>query len=101
MGRTEKLDRELSIHQHHIFHRVAFFLAAIMAFLLICIFGALDASFGAIMAKRGGGSWLTGSSSTSSAGTWLSPNRSAKCSIERAGASPRLLRVACKTGSKV
>src|SRR5262245_56358785 len=39
-----------------IFQGVAFFLAAITAFLFILVLGAWDASFSAIMAKRGGGS---------------------------------------------
>ena len=54
LGRTEKHDAQLRIDQDEIFHRVTFFLAAIMAFLFIRIFGALDASFSSVMAKRGG-----------------------------------------------
>ncbi len=98
---TEKLDRQLFIHSQDIVHRVACFLAARMACLVIRIFGALDASFSAIMAKRGDRSWLRGSCSTGKAGSWLSPKRCAKCSSERAGASPWLLRATCKTGNKV
>src|SRR5947209_20037819 len=93
MRRAEKPDAEFSIHQQHILHGVTFFLAAIMAFLLIRIFGALDASFSSIMAKRGGCSWLCASGSTCSVGIPLCANRCCKCSIERAGASPRLLSV--------
>jgi hypothetical protein len=51
---AEKRNRKVSIHQHDLLHRVTCFLAAVMAFLVIWIFGALDASVGAIMAKRGG-----------------------------------------------
>src|SRR5204862_5118676 len=101
MGRAQKLDRQLLIHQQHILHRVTFFLAAIMAFLLSCIFGTLDASLGTIMAKRGGLSGLCTSGSTSEAAIVLSAKRCAKCSIERAGASPSLLNVVCNTGNKV
>ena len=101
MGGAEKLDRELLIHQHYIFHGVTFFLAALLAFLLICVFGALNASFGSIMAIRGGLAGLTASGSMGSIGTSSSPKRCAKDSIERAGASPSLLNVICKTGNNV
>src|SRR5438874_10024918 len=101
MRLTEKLNRELSIDQHDILHGVTFFLAAVVAFLLIRIFGALDTSFGSIMAKRGGLAWLTACGSSASVGIWLSPKRCAKCSSERAGASPKVLSVVCKTGNKV
>src|SRR5205085_12603098 len=111
---AKKLDRQLLIHQQHILHGVTFFLAAIMAFLLSRIFGTLDASIGAIMAKRGELSGLcapgstseaaigrSSSGSTGGAAIVLSANRCAKCSIERAGASPSLLNVVCKTGNNV
>ena len=58
--------------------------------------GTLDTSFGAIMAKRGGLSCRCGSVDTR-----LCSNCCAKCSIERAGASPSRLSVVCKTGNKV
>src|SRR5438876_841492 len=50
----------------------------------------LDASLGAIMAKRGELSGRGPSGSTSEAGIVLSAKRCANCSIERAGASPSL-----------
>jgi hypothetical protein len=53
IGLTQKEDGEGSIDQQHVFHRVALSLAAITARLLKRILGALDAPFGAIMAKRG------------------------------------------------
>jgi hypothetical protein len=87
MRRTEKLDRERSIHQPHMFHRLTCFLAALLAGLLMRVFGALDASFGAIMAKRGGLSLSATSGSSASPGPWLSPKRWAKCSSEPAGAA--------------
>lgn len=93
--------RQLRIHQDDILHRMTFFLAALMAFLLSRVCGTLDASLGAIMAKRGGLSWLGASCPSSSGGTMLSANRCANSSIDRAGASPSLLSVICKTGNKV
>src|SRR5436305_10790559 len=101
MRLTEKLDAELPIDQDYVLHGMAFFLAAIIAFLLIRIFGALDTSLGSIMAKRGTLSWLCTSASTEQVCTEGSPNRSANCSMERAGASPRVLRVLCSTGNNV
>ena len=53
IGVTEKEDRERRVDQQHIFHRVAFFLAAIIARLLSRVLGAPDAAFGAIVPKRG------------------------------------------------
>jgi hypothetical protein len=53
LSRTEKDNTQLFIDQHDIFYGVTFLLAAIMTFLFIFIFGTLDASLGAIMAKRG------------------------------------------------
>lgn len=44
-GLAQKRDRELPIHSHHMLHRVALFLAARLACLLIRIFGGLDASW--------------------------------------------------------
>ena len=90
MRLTEKGDAELPIDQDHVLHRMALFLAALLAFLLIRIFGAWDTSFGSIMAKRGALSWLCTSDSTEQVCTEGSPNRSANCSMERAGASPRV-----------
>jgi hypothetical protein len=53
-GRTQQEDGERRIDQAHMFHRMAFLLAAITARLLSRILGILDAPFGAIVAKRGG-----------------------------------------------
>jgi len=53
MRLAEKLDFELFINQKDIFHRVAFFLAEILAFLFILVFRALDPSLCSIMTKRG------------------------------------------------
>ena len=59
IGRTQKEDGERRVDQQHIFHRVAFLLAAITARLLSRILGTFDAPFGAIVAKRGEARWLT------------------------------------------
>src|SRR5207302_11176454 len=88
MRRAEKRNAEVLLHQHDVLHRMAFFLAARMAFLLSRVCGTLDAPFGAIMAKRGGLSWLWASYPCASVSTMLWSNRCAKCSIERAGPSP-------------
>ena len=53
IGRTEKENRECRVDQQHVFHRMVFFLAAIIARLLSRILGALDAPFGAVVAERG------------------------------------------------
>jgi hypothetical protein len=50
---TQTEDLEHGIDQQHVFDRVALFLAAITARLLNRIRGALDASFGPVVAKRG------------------------------------------------
>jgi hypothetical protein len=50
---TEKEDREGRIDQQDIFHRVILFLAAITLRLCSHVLGADDASFGAVMGKRG------------------------------------------------
>jgi hypothetical protein len=53
IGVTQKEDRERRVDQQHIFHGMAFFLAAITPRLLNRILGTLDAPCGAVMAKRG------------------------------------------------
>lgn len=49
----EKQNEERRIDQQYVLYGVTLFLAAIAAFLFICIFGTLDPSFGSVMAKRG------------------------------------------------
>ena len=53
VGVTEKEDGERGVDEQHIFHRVALFLAAIIARLFNRVLGTLDAPFGPIVAKRG------------------------------------------------
>ena len=101
MGRTQKQADERGIDQQHIFHRVVFFLAAITPRLFSRVLGADDASFGAVMGKRGDADAAVGPVTTgagaSSSGTTLvatsasaTPSRWAKAVRERAGASPRV-----------
>jgi hypothetical protein len=103
IGLTQKEDRECRVDQQHVFHRMVFFLAAITARLLSRILGALDAPFGAIVAKRGeavadagaaaSGSDVLGSSSVgltrAAASASVIPRRFAKSAKDRVGASPR------------
>jgi hypothetical protein len=53
IGITQKEDQQRRVDQQHVLHGVALFLTAITARLLSRILGALDAPFGAIVAKRG------------------------------------------------
>ena len=53
IGITQKEDRECVVDQQHIVHRMALFLAAIIARLLSRILGTPDAPRGAIRPKRG------------------------------------------------
>jgi hypothetical protein len=53
IGLTEKDHRQCGVDQQHVFHRMAFFLAAITARLLSRILGAHDAPFRPIVPKRG------------------------------------------------
>jgi hypothetical protein len=53
VGLTEKENGQRGVDQQDVFHRVALFLAAIIARLLSRILGTPDAPFGPIMPKRG------------------------------------------------
>jgi hypothetical protein len=106
MGLTQKEDGERRVDQQHVFHRVASFLAAITARLLKRILGALDAPFGAIVAKRGeagagaaaGGADVVGGPSVgttrAAASASATPRRFAKSCTNRVGASPNVRSVA-------
>jgi hypothetical protein len=113
IGVTQKKDREYSIDQQHVFHRMACFLAAITARLCSRIVGALDAPFGAIMPKRGeadagmdaaGGSAGVGGPSggtiRAAASASATPRRFANSVTDRGGASPSVRSVACRTTNK-
>ena len=107
IGRTQEEDGERRIDQQHIFHCMAFLLAAITARLLSRILGTLDAPFGAIVAKRGeagagaggsprvGGSLVGTTSAVASAAA--TPRRFASSVTDRVGASPSVCSVACST----
>src|SRR5262245_41734948 len=102
VGVAQKEDEEQGIDQEHIFYRVVSFLAAITLFLCNRVLGADDASFGAVMGKRGAAGRSTGASSsaptTLAASAAAPPSRCARAVRERAGASPRARRAANSTG---
>jgi hypothetical protein len=111
IGVTQKEDHERGVDQQHVFHRVAFFLAAITARLFNRVLGALDAPFGAIVPKRGeaatgveaaavgvdavGGTGVGMTTAAASASATL--RRWANAFTDRAGASPSAHSVACRT----
>jgi hypothetical protein len=108
---TQKENRECRVDQQHVFDRVALFLATLTARLLSRSLGALDAPFGAILAKRGETGAEVGATaggavglSSSSVGTTraaasasATPIRWASAGKDRVGASPRVRSVVCKT----
>jgi len=109
---AQKEDRERRVDQQHVLHGVALFLTAITARLLSRILGALDAPFGAIMAKR----WETGAGATSggsvgvgspavgtimaAASASATPRRWANVVKDRVRASPSMRSAACKTTNR-
>jgi hypothetical protein len=111
IGLTQKENREPSIDQQHVFDRVALFLAAITARLLSRILGALDAPFGAVVAKRGEAGVEAGAaagradigadpsdgSTMAAAAASAMPSRLAKSATHRVGASPNARSVARST----
>jgi hypothetical protein len=103
IGRTQEEDGERRIDQQHIFHCMAFLLAAITARLLSRILGTLDAPFGAIMAKRGeasGSAGVDGSlvgTTNDVASASATPRRFASSITDRVGASPSVRSVARST----
>ena len=52
VGITQERNATASLGKQDVFHRMAFFLAAITRFLLKAILGAADWSFGAVVKKR-------------------------------------------------
>ena len=66
IGVAQKQNRDQGVDQQHVFHAMAFFLAAIAAFLFIRVLGARDASLGSIMAKRGAVASATAATGTAS-----------------------------------
>src|SRR3989449_11668606 len=96
--RTEKEDREQSIHEQDIFDCMVLFLAAITLGLFSRVLGADDAPFRPVMGKRGDAGTAAGSSArgviTVAASASETPKRCASAVRERAGASPRERRAA-------
>src|SRR5262245_22310793 len=107
VGGTEQEDGEGRVDQQHMFHRLACFLAAIIARLLSRIVGTRDAPFGAIVATRGGagagaggstgGSGSLVGSTSAVASASATPRRFASSVKDRVGASPSVRSVACRT----
>jgi hypothetical protein len=103
IGRTRKEAGERRIDQQHMFHGVAFLLAAITARLLSRILGTLEAPFGAVVAKRGetgGSSGVDGSlvgTTNAVASASATPRRFASSVTDRVGASPSVRRAARRT----
>jgi hypothetical protein len=106
VGCTEKEDREQGIDEQDIFYGVVFVLAAITVRLFSRVLGADDASFGAVMGKRGdagAGARGTGSSrgeTMVAASASDTPSRCARAVRERAGAAPRVLRNAVRRAGR-
>src|SRR5215475_8506187 len=102
VGVAQKEDEKQGVDQEHIFYRVVSFLAAITLFLFNRVLGADDASFGAVMGKRGAAGISPGASSrvltTRAASAAETASRCARAVRERAGASPRVRRAASSTG---
>src|SRR3989442_13892697 len=67
VGVAQKEDDEQRIHEQDIFDRVVLFLAAITLRLCNRVLGADDASFGAIMGKRGAAGAAAGTATTGTA----------------------------------
>jgi hypothetical protein len=111
IGLTQQEDRECRVDQQHVFHRMVFFLAAIIARLLSRSLGALDAPFGAIVANRGeagtgtavavgrsdGGDAPSVGSTMAAASASATPRRVANAVTDRVGASPSPRSVARST----
>src|SRR2546428_11378653 len=98
--RTEKEDREQSIHEQDIFDRVVLFLAAITLGLFSRVLGADDPPFRAVMGKRGDAGAAAGTAppdagASASGGTTVAtsasatPKRCARAASEQARAAPR------------
>jgi hypothetical protein len=106
IGVTEKEEDEQGIDEQDIFDGMVLFLAAITRGLLGRVLGADDASFGAVMGKRGDTGAARGVDSSSSGVTPVAaaasetPSRWARSVRERAGASPRARSAASSTGRR-
>ena len=92
VGVTEKEYYERSIDEQQVFDRMMLFLAAIVAFLFIRVFGAWDASLGAVMAKRGAAGSATALTGRS--------RRRANAASDRLGESPKCRSAVRSTGNR-
>ena len=108
---AEEKDEKQGIDEQDTFDGVVFFLAAITLGLCRRVLGADNASFGAIMGKRGdagpvvgavarGGGASSSGATTIAASTSETPSRCASAGRERAGASPRVRRAASRAGKR-
>ena len=111
IGVAEEEDREQGIDQQDIFYGVVLFLAAITPRLFSRLLGADDASFGAVMGKRGAAGAVASASvsgtgfsfsgvTTVAASASETPKRCARAVRERAGASPRARNAASNAGKR-
>ena len=109
--RTQQEDREESIDQQDIFHRVIFFLAAITFRLCRRVLRADETPFRLVMGTRGdagmpAGAAVRGAGASSSGTTTVAasasamPQRCARAVRERAGASPRARSAARRAGRR-
>jgi hypothetical protein len=100
IGVAQEEDEKQGVDQQDIFDRVVLFLAAITLGLCRRGLGADDASFGAVMGKRGaagpaaalaakGAGASSSEATTVAASASATPSRYARAVRERAGASPR------------
>jgi hypothetical protein len=98
---TQKENGERGVAQQDVFHRMVVFLAAITARLLSRILGALDAPFGAIVSTReeagAGVGGCSGGMASAGASATATPRRGASSVKDRAGVSPSVRNVACRT----
>jgi hypothetical protein len=113
LGLTQKEHRESGVDQQHVLHRVAFFLAAIIARLLSRILGTRDAPCGPIVATRGAvgtgtavtvgrspGGRVAAGPTMAAASASATPRRVANSVKDRVGASPSGRSVARSTTTR-
>src|SRR5689334_3607893 len=110
-GLAQEEDGEEGIDEQDIFYRVILFLAAITVGLFSRVLGADDASFRAVMGKRGDAGTTAGAATrgvrssskgvaTLAASASETPSRCASVVSERGGASPRVRSAARSTGRR-
>src|SRR6266545_1568126 len=111
VGVAQQEDAEQGIDEQDIFDRVVLCLAALTRRLFNRVLGADDASFGAVMGKRGaagpaaapaakGAGASASEATTVAASASAMPSRCARAVRERAGASPRVRNAARNAGKR-